>query len=84
MLKLALKFTIKCSAGPSNRAVHGVGLRPFCCWDRGFESNWGHESLSVVSVVCCQVEVSVTSWPLVQVSPTDCGASLCVTSKPHQ
>ena len=34
--------------------------------------------------VCCQVEVSVTSWPLVQGSPTDRGASLCVTSKPHE
>jgi len=33
--------------------------------------------LSVVSVVCCQVEVSATSWSLVQRSPTDCGASLC-------
>jgi hypothetical protein len=32
----------------------------------------------VVSVVCCQVEVSATSWSLVQRSPTDCGASLCV------
>jgi hypothetical protein len=27
--------------------------------------------LSVMSVVCCQVDVSATS-------PTDCGASLCV------
>jgi hypothetical protein len=34
--------------------------------------------MSVVSVVCCQVEVSATSWPLVQKSPTDCDASLCV------
>ena len=34
--------------------------------------------------VCCQVEVSATSWPLVQGSPTNCGASLCVTSKPHE
>jgi len=34
--------------------------------------------LSVVSVVCCHVEVSATSWSLVQKSPTDCGASLCV------
>jgi len=40
--------------------------------------------LSVVSVVCCQVEVSATSWPLVEGSPTDCGASLCVRSKPHE
>jgi hypothetical protein len=31
--------------------------------------------LSVVSVVCCQVEVSATSWSLVQRSPTDCGVS---------
>jgi len=29
--------------------------------------------LSVVSVVCCQVEVSATSWSLAQRSPTDCG-----------
>ena len=38
----------------------------------------GHGYLSVVSVVCCQVEVSATSWSLVQRSPTDCAASLCV------
>jgi hypothetical protein len=31
----------------------------------------------VVSVVCCQVEVSATSWSLIQRSPIDCGASLC-------
>ena len=34
--------------------------------------------------VCCQVEVSVTSWPLVKGNPTDYGASLCVISKPHE
>ena len=28
--------------------------------------------------VCCQVEVSATEWSLVQRSPTDCGASLCM------
>ena len=27
--------------------------------------------------LCCQVEVCATSWSLVQMSPTDCGASLC-------
>jgi hypothetical protein len=37
-----------------------------------------HRCLSVVSIVCCQVEVSANSWSLVQKSPTDCGASLCV------
>jgi hypothetical protein len=31
----------------------------------------------LVSVVCCQVEVSATSWSLVQRSPTDCGVSEC-------
>jgi hypothetical protein len=34
--------------------------------------------LSFVSVVCCQVDVSASSWSLVQRSPTDCGASLYV------
>jgi hypothetical protein len=37
----------------------------------------GHGCLSVVSVLCCQVEVSATSWPLFQRRPTACGASLC-------
>jgi hypothetical protein len=35
-----------------------------------------------VCCVCCQVEVSATSWSLVQRNPTDCGASLCVIEKP--
>jgi len=39
--------------------------------------------LSFVSVVCCQVEVSATDWPLVQGSPNDYGASLCVIKKPR-
>jgi hypothetical protein len=33
-----------------------------------------------MSVVCLQVEVSATSWSLVQRSPTDCGVS-CVIYK---
>jgi sugar phosphate permease len=38
-----------------------------------------------VSGVCCQVEVSATSWSLVQRSPTDCGVSqMCVTMKPRR
>jgi hypothetical protein len=48
-------------ADPSGRAVFGVGLRPLACWDCGFESHRGHVCLSVVSVVCCQVEVCATS-----------------------
>jgi hypothetical protein len=34
-----------------------------------------------VSVVCCQVEVSATSWSLVQRSPTECGVSISVIVK---
>jgi hypothetical protein len=30
-----------------------------------------------VSITCCQVEVSVSDWSLVQKSPTDCGVSEC-------
>ena len=71
------RYHHKC-AGHSIRAVQGVGLRPLACWDRGFESHRGHEYLSVVSVACCQVEVSATSWSLVQRSPTDCCVSWCV------
>ena len=71
-------------AGPCGRAVYGVGLRPIACWDCGFESHRGHGCLSVVSVVYCQVEVSATDWSLVQGSPTDCGASLCVINKPRK
>jgi hypothetical protein len=34
----------------------------------------------LVSVVCCQVEVSATGWSLVQRSPTECGVSKKVWS----
>jgi hypothetical protein len=45
----------------------------------------GHGCLSLVSVVCCQVEVSATSWSLVQGSPIDCGVSqMCVIMKPRR
>ena len=47
----------------------GVGLRPLACWDCGFKYCRRHGCLSVVSVVCCQVEVSATGWSLVQMSP---------------
>jgi hypothetical protein len=38
---------------------------------------------AVARVVCCQVEVSATSWSLVQRSPTKCGVS-CVIYKPRE
>jgi hypothetical protein len=41
-------------------ARSGVDLRPFPFWDCGFESCQGHVCLSLLGVVCCQVEVSET------------------------
>ena len=35
-------------------------------------------------VVCCQVAVSTTDRSIVQSSPTKCGMSNCVISKPLQ
>jgi hypothetical protein len=34
--------------------------------------------VSLVSVVCCQAEVSTLGWSFVQRSPTDCGVAECV------
>ena len=47
------------------------------CWDCGLNSRQAHGRLPLVSVVCCQVEVSVTSWSFIQWSPTECGVSEC-------
>jgi len=35
-----------------------------------------HGCMFLFSVVCCQVEISATSWSLVQRSPTDCDVSV--------
>jgi len=48
------------------------------CWDYGFESRQGHECLSLVCVVCYQVQVCTSGWSLVQRSPTKSDVSLCV------
>jgi hypothetical protein len=48
-----------------------VGLRPLACWDCGFESRRKPGCRSLVSVVCCQVEVSATG------RPTERGAYEC-------
>ena len=37
----------------------------------------GTDVLSLMSVVCCQVEVSASGCSLVQKSPTVCGVSEC-------
>jgi len=48
------------TADPSGSADQGMGLLPLACWDCGFESHRGHGCLSLVNVVCCQVENSVS------------------------
>jgi hypothetical protein len=45
--------------------------------DCGFESRRGHERQPLLSVVCCQVEISVSGWLFVQKSPKECGVSEC-------
>jgi hypothetical protein len=44
----------------------------------GFEFSRENGRLSVLSVVCCQVDVSASGWSLVYSSPTDCGQTLWV------
>ena len=53
----------------SDREVEGVGLWPLACWNRRFEYRWGDGCVSVVNVVCCQVEIFATGRSLVQTSP---------------
>jgi hypothetical protein len=62
---------------PSGHTILGVGLRPLICWDWGLETRRRHIILSLVSVLCCQVEFSAKSRSLVQRSSTDCGVSGC-------
>ena len=40
--------------------------------------------LFLVSVVCCQLEISATGRSLVQRSPTDCRVRLCLIYKPEE
>jgi hypothetical protein len=54
-----------------------VGLRPLACWNGGFGSGQVYGCLSLVSVVCCQVEVSASGWSLFQKSRTKCAVTVC-------
>jgi len=64
---------------PDGHVVQGAGLPPLACWEFGFESAPRNGSLSLVNVVCCQVEVSATGRSLVQRSPTDCVRVIVIT-----
>ena len=54
-----------------------MGLQPLACWDCRFEFCQRPGYLSVMSVVCGQVEVSALGRSLIQWSPTKCGVSEC-------
>jgi hypothetical protein len=53
-------FILRITPIPVAAQSTDVGLRPLPCWDCGFESRRGHGCLSLVSVGCCQVEVSAS------------------------
>ena len=53
-----------------------LAVRLLSCWDCGFESHHGHGILSLVSVECCQVEVSANGGSLAHRSPTEFGVSV--------
>jgi len=63
------------TVGAGGRANWVAGLLPLACRDCGVEPRQGRGYLSFVSVVWCQVEVSVSGRSLLQRSPTECGVS---------
>ena len=61
LIYLPIYLSLCLSADPNSCAVKGEGLRrSLACWDCGFESRRMHWYLSLLSVVCFQVEVSVS------------------------
>jgi len=59
-IRNSVKIDITVSADPSDSTVYVVGLQPLAWSDCGFESRRRHGCLSLVSVVCRQVEVSAS------------------------
>jgi hypothetical protein len=51
----------------------------YCC-DCGFASRRWHWCLSLVCVMCRQIQFPAMGWSLVQRSPTECGLSECDTA----
>jgi hypothetical protein len=67
-------------SGRSKASVCGRSLPGIVGWNPV-----GGMDVCVLGVLCVvQVEVCATGWSLVQRSPTDCGASLCVIWKPRE
>jgi hypothetical protein len=69
-----LEWVFVVCAGPSGRSPAEImGSNPT-----------GGMDVCLLWVLCCQVEVSATSCSLIQRSPIDCGASLCVILEPRE
>jgi hypothetical protein len=76
-------FILHCrSQWPRCLRRRSAAARPLRSWVSNPTGAW----MFVVNVVCCQVEVSATSWSLVQRSPTYCDALMrrCVWSRKPQ
>jgi hypothetical protein len=72
--KISFWYILSCEnliPGRSRWSKAWVCGRPFS-GIAGFNPTGGHGCLSVVSVVCCQVEVSTTGWSRVRRSPAEC------------
>ena len=76
-IKICIVYISCWSQWPRVLRRRSTAFRLLRLWVRIPPGAW----MFVVSVVCCQVEVSATGWSLVQRSLTDCGASLCVWSR---
>ena len=60
----AIPVVARCKAWGCECSLPGVAVsNPAGAW------------MSLVSVVCCQVQVCASGWPLVQMCPTECGVS---------
>ena len=82
-VKLAVRTVItRRSQWPRGLRRTSAAARLLRSWVRIPPGAW--KFVCCVCVVCCQVEVSATSWSLVQRNPTDCGASLCVILNPQE
>jgi hypothetical protein len=81
LFQLRISLTVN-TVDSSGHAVQGMGLRPLTYWNNKFESRRRHGCLSLLWVVCCQIQVSATGRTLAQMSPTECGV-LSVIVKPR-
>jgi len=57
-------------------------LWPLARWDFGFKYHQVHECLSLLSIVCWQLEVSVSGLSLIQRSPIEYDCETLIIKRP--